>query len=51
MSVDAKRGDEFGLFELGSTIVMVLAKDAGSLDVPPAGTTIRMGQPIGVVAP
>ena len=51
VSVDAKRGDEFGLFELGSTIVMVLAKDAGSLDVPPAGTTIRMGQPIGVVAP
>lgn len=50
VSADGARGDGFGRFELGSTIVMVLAKDAGALDVPPAGTTIRLGQRIGSLA-
>ncbi len=49
VSVDGARGDEFGLFELGSTIVMLLAKDAGVLEPPPPGTTIRLGQSIGRV--
>ena len=45
--VAGKRGDEFGWFELGSTIVLVLAPDAGTLDTLVAGTRVRMGQPIG----
>lgn len=49
VAVDAARGDAFGLFELGSTIVMVLAKDAGALTPPAAGTTIRVGEPIGTL--
>ena len=47
VSVEAGRGDPFGLFELGSTIVLVLSRDAGRLDVPPPGTTLRLGRPIG----
>ena len=49
-SVDASRGDAFGLFELGSTIVMVMAPDAGTLAPPPPGTTIRVGEVIGTLA-
>lgn len=50
-AVEASRGDPFGLFELGSTIVLVLAAEAGRLAPPAPGTTIRLGQPIGTLAP
>jgi phosphatidylserine decarboxylase len=48
-SVDAAgaRGHEFGRFELGSTVVLLLARDAGSLDRLEPGVPIRVGQPIG----
>jgi phosphatidylserine decarboxylase len=42
-----KRGDEFGWFELGSTIVLVLAQEAGLLEDLAPGTKVRMGQAIG----
>ncbi len=45
-----KRGDEFGWFELGSTVVLVLAPDAGTLDELATGTKLRMGEPIGRLA-
>ncbi|MDF1699619.1 MAG: archaetidylserine decarboxylase [Planctomycetota bacterium] len=51
IAVDAARGDEFGLFELGSTVVLVLAREAGTLTPPPPGTKIRVGEPIGTLAP
>lgn len=43
------RGDLFGLFELGSTIVLLLARDAGVLTPPEPGTTLRLGDVIGAV--
>lgn len=51
IAVDGARGDEFGLFELGSTVVLVLARDAGTLTPPPPGTKIRVGESIGTLAP
>jgi len=45
-----KRGDEFGWFELGSTLVLVLAKEAGAIDALPAGMKVRMGQAIGTIS-
>ena len=41
------RGDEFGRFELGSTVILALSTDAGTLEPPAAGTHIRMGAAIG----
>ncbi|MDJ0521039.1 MAG: archaetidylserine decarboxylase [Planctomycetota bacterium] len=41
------RGEEFGRFELGSTVVLVLSKEAGTLDALPPGTKLRMGEAIG----
>jgi len=45
-----RRGDTFGWFELGSTVVLVLAADAGTLEAPPPGTKVRMGEAIGRLA-
>ena len=45
-----RRGDEFGLFEFGSTIVLLLAADAGQIDALEPGTRLRMGDPIGRLA-
>ena len=45
----AARGAEFGLFELGSTIVLVLAPEAGRLTPPPPGTKVRVGDVLGTV--
>ena len=42
-----KRGDEFGWFELGSTVVLLLAQEAGVLDDLAPGKKVRMGQAIG----
>ncbi|MGE0193122.1 MAG: archaetidylserine decarboxylase [Planctomycetota bacterium] len=44
----AERGTELGLFELGSTVIVVLAPEAGELDALPAGQVVRMGQRVGV---
>ena len=47
VAVDAERGAEFGTFELGSTIVLVLAPQAGTLTPPAPGSTVRVGETIG----
>jgi phosphatidylserine decarboxylase len=44
-----QRGDEFGRFELGSTVILAISADAGTLEPPAAGTHIRMGETIGHV--
>lgn len=41
------RGAEWGRFEFGSTIVMLLPPDSFDLDIQPAGTTLRLGEAIG----
>ena len=43
----AKRGDELGWFELGSTVVVVLSASAGALTDVPAGTRCLVGDAIG----
>lgn len=45
-----RRGDEFGWFELGSTVVLVLAQETGTIDALETGTKVRMGQAIGRIA-
>jgi len=45
------RGVEWGRFEFGSTIVMVAAPGALSLDVSPPGTGVRLGRRIGTLQP
>ncbi len=44
---EGKRGDEFGWFEFGSSIVLLLSKDAGALDAIEPETVVRVGTPIG----
>lgn len=41
------RGDELGWFEFGSSLVLLLAADAGRFDALPPGTVLRVGQPVG----
>ena len=41
------RGEEWGRFEFGSTIVFVAAPGVLDLDVRPPGTPVRLGEPIG----
>jgi len=41
------KGQELGRFEFGSTLVVVLPKEMGSLERKESGTPIRMGQRIG----
>lgn len=43
----AGRGDELGLFELGSTVIVVLAPEAGELDLLPTGQRVRVGERVG----
>jgi phosphatidylserine decarboxylase len=43
------KGEEWGRFEFGSTIVLVAAPDLLALDVPPPGTPVRLGQRIGTL--
>lgn len=45
-----RRGEEFGRFELGSTVILALSADAGTLEPPPVGTHVRMGEGIGMLA-
>jgi phosphatidylserine decarboxylase len=52
-----ERGEEWGHFELGSTIVMLVPPAAGEIAPGPAGAPLRLGERIGhrragsVVAP
>jgi phosphatidylserine decarboxylase len=41
------KGEEWGRFEFGSTIVMIAAARLLALDAQPPGTTVRLGQRIG----
>jgi phosphatidylserine decarboxylase len=41
------KGEEWGRFEFGSTIVLVAAPELLTLDVQPPGTVVRLGQRIG----
>ncbi len=50
VAAKGSRGDEFGLFELGSTVVMILAMDGGSIEAPAAGTKLKLGDPFGTVS-
>ena len=48
--LDAQRlgkGDEWGRFEFGSTIVMLVPPGLGELEVAPPDTPVRLGQRIG----
>ncbi len=42
-----ERGAEWGHFEFGSTIVMLIAPDSFDLDARPAGSKLRLGEVIG----
>lgn len=50
VAAEGTRGDEFGLFELGSTVVMILAKDGGAINAPAAGTKLRLGETFGTLS-
>jgi hypothetical protein len=41
------RGAEWGHFEFGSTLIMLLPPDGFELDVRPVGTLLRLGEAIG----
>lgn len=41
------RGEEWGHFEFGSTIVMLTPPGGATIDVEPPGTSLRLGQAIG----
>jgi len=43
------KGEEWGRFEFGSTIVLVAAPGLVTLDVQPPGTSVRLGQRIGTL--
>jgi phosphatidylserine decarboxylase len=45
--VPVEAGAELGHFEFGSTVVLVCSPDAGSLEPPATGATVRMGERIG----
>jgi phosphatidylserine decarboxylase len=42
-----QRGEEWGRFEFGSTLVMIAAADALAIDARPMGTALRLGERIG----
>jgi phosphatidylserine decarboxylase len=46
----ARRGEEFGRFEFGSAVVLLLSPGAGRLDDLPPGSTVRVGRRIGTTA-
>jgi phosphatidylserine decarboxylase len=51
-SLTIQRGDEVGIFNLGSTTIVVFEPGRVALDPVAAGTAVRMGAPIGrIVAP
>ncbi|HMU38447.1 MAG TPA: archaetidylserine decarboxylase [Pseudomonadota bacterium] len=44
------KGAELGMFHLGSTVILLFEPGRASIDVP-AGTPVRLGQPIGRLTP
>ncbi len=46
-TASGRRGDEFGWFEMGSAIVLLLSKEAGVLAPLEPGTRVRVGSAIG----
>ena len=42
-----ERGQEWGRFEFGSTVVLVIPPGVAKLDVKPAGTSLVLGSRIG----
>lgn len=44
------RGEEWGRFEFGSTLVLLLAPGAGELTIQPPGAALRLGTRIGTLA-
>lgn len=44
-------GAEWGRFEFGSTLVVLVAKESGSLEFQAAGKSVRMGERIGKLQP
>ena len=48
--VALKRGEEWGHFEFGSTLVVVAAPDRLTLESRPPGTPLRLGEEIGCLA-
>lgn len=51
VDVTARRGDPFGWFEFGSSIVLAVGPDGGTLEDLARDTKLRVGQPIGALAP
>ena len=45
------KGEEWGRFEFGSTLVLVAARETLALDAQPPGTPLRLGQRIGRLLP
>lgn len=45
-----QKGDEWGRFEFGSTLVVVASPGSVDLEVQPPGSTVRLGQRIGTLA-
>jgi phosphatidylserine decarboxylase len=41
------KGEEWGRFELGSTLVLLTAAGTAAIDPPPPGTPLRLGTRIG----
>jgi phosphatidylserine decarboxylase len=42
-------GAEWGRFEFGSTLVVLISGDSGELDIQPVGTKVKMGARIGTL--
>lgn len=45
--VRVEKGAELGMFEMGSTVVMLFERDRLDLRLPEVGMSVRLGQPIG----
>ena len=44
--IDVRKGDEVGIFNLGSTVVMLVEGGAWDVAAPPVGASVRMGEPL-----
>ncbi len=44
-----RKGDEVGMFEMGSTVVMIFEKEGIDLELPTQGDSVRLGQRLGRV--
>ena len=47
LDVAVARGEEMGWFEMGSTLVVLLGRETGTLDPLEAGTRLRVGEVVG----